>query len=75
MAMNPSEETFVHKGKRWRRIPAEPFQRFCMGVDLGQAADYTAIAVLDHTVTPDWNANEATGEIRQRHAHLESWHL
>ena len=46
------EETFLHKGRRWHRIPEQPYQRFVMGVDLGQSQDNTAIAVIDHTRTP-----------------------
>ena len=40
-------EYFRHEGKRWLRIPETPLRRFCMGVDLGQSQDYTAIAVLE----------------------------
>ena len=61
-------ETFYHKGKRWERILAEPYQRFTLGVDLGQSQDFTAICVLDHRVTPidEWDVNEATGKITQK---------
>ena len=44
-------ETFRHKGKRWERILAEPYQRFTMGVDLGQSQDYTAISMYSITTS------------------------
>ena len=71
-------ETFRHKGKRWERIIAEPYQRFTMGVDLGQSQDFAAISILDHNVTPidDFDTNEATGKIVQRvEQHLDIVHL
>jgi hypothetical protein len=34
------------EGQAWRRAPATFRQRFIVGVDLGQSADPTAIAVL-----------------------------
>ena len=63
-----ARETFTVKGKERERIPAEPMQRYVMGVDLGQSLDYTAVSVIDHSVTPldDWDVNEATGKIKQR---------
>ena len=72
------EETFWHRGQRWHRIPEQPYQRFVMGVDLGQSQDSTAIAVIDHTRTPldDWDANETTGNIKQKFdEHFDVRHL
>ena len=69
MAIVPlRRESFRHKGQRWERFTAEPYQRFTLGCDLGQSQDYTAIDVLDHTVTPldDWDTNEATCKITQK---------
>jgi hypothetical protein len=34
------------------RIPADPVDRFCVGVDLGQSSDPTAIAIVRHRVEP-----------------------
>jgi len=45
-------ETFTHKGKPWMRITADPVDRFCIGVDLGQSSDPTAIAIVRHRVEP-----------------------
>ena len=61
-------DIFIHQGKRWERLPEQPFQRFTMGVDLGQSADYTAVCVLHHTRTPldEWQVNENACEIRQK---------
>jgi hypothetical protein len=64
-------ETFWHKGKRWTRLPVEPYQRFIVGIDLGQANDYTGIGVLEHTITPlegddVWIVDEKAGKIRQK---------
>ncbi len=68
MVMTLPRETFIDKGKHWERIPAEPFQRFCVGCDLGQSQDYTGVAIIDHSVTPldDWHADERTGKITQK---------
>jgi Terminase RNaseH-like domain len=44
--------------RRWRQIDSRPMlpkytpKRYSVGVDLGQAADYTAIAVLQKTIAP-----------------------
>lgn len=67
--MGLKHEFFTHKGKRWERLPEEPMQRFVVGVDLGQSADYTAVAVIDHSRTPlpdDWHVDEVACRIRQR---------
>ena len=55
-------ETFTHKGKSWMRIPADPVDRFCVGADLGQSSDPTAIAIVRHRVEPleKWTPEEAT---------------
>ena len=45
-------ETFTHKGESWVRITADPVDRFCVGVDLGQSSDPTAIAIVRHRVEP-----------------------
>jgi hypothetical protein len=74
MVMQRQTETWEDsKGKRWRKQWAEPFQRFCVGVDLGQSQDYTAIAVIDHSVTPlneteddSWDVDEYRGIIKQK---------
>ena len=62
------EETFWHRGKRWHRIPEQAYQRFVMGVDLGQSQDYTAVSAIQHTREPldEWDVDERTGLIRQR---------
>ena len=39
-------ERFTHKGESWMRISADPVDRFCIGVHLGQSSDPTAIATL-----------------------------
>jgi hypothetical protein len=69
MALTLRDETFVHLGRQWRRKRAERFQRYYMGVDLGQSADYTAIAVIDHSITPitdEWDVDDRAGIIRQK---------
>jgi hypothetical protein len=56
-------ETFTHRGESWMRIPADPVDRFCVGVDLGQSSDPTAIAVVRHRVEPlegEWIRERAT---------------
>jgi hypothetical protein len=44
----------------WRQVPAKPFDRWIVGVDLGQVSDPTAIAVLNHRVVAlgTWTASE-----------------
>src|SRR5512135_319855 len=61
-------ETFMHKGREWERIPAEPMQRYVMGVDLGQSMDHTAVSLIDHSITPldVWEVDEATAKIKQK---------
>jgi len=56
-------ETFTHKGESWMRIAADPIDRWCVGVDLGQSSDPTAIAVVHHRVEPledEWITKRAT---------------
>jgi hypothetical protein len=56
-------ETFTHKGESWMRITADPVDRFCVGVDLGQSSDPTAIAIVRHRVEPledEWIPERAT---------------
>ena len=43
---------FDYKGERYRRITYAQERRFCVGLDLGQASDPTAIAVVEHHRTP-----------------------
>jgi hypothetical protein len=43
---------FNYHGERWRRITHAPKRRFCVGLDLGQASDPTAIAIVEHHRTP-----------------------
>jgi len=66
MAVTP--EYFLHKGKRWKSVRAEPFQRYLMGVDFGQARDHTGIAIMHHHVSPldVWEADERTCTTRQK---------
>src|SRR5262245_9166866 len=56
-------DTFWHKGQRWTRYPARPIDRFIVGVDLGQSADPTSSAVLQHPVRAlpdqDWIVDKA----------------
>jgi len=62
-------EYFMHRGKRWKSIPAEPFQRYLMGVDFGQSVDHTGIAIMHHHVTPladAWDADERTCRVVQK---------
>jgi hypothetical protein len=62
-------ETFTHKGKPWTKTHVEPHRAFAMGVDLGKSMDYTAITVIDHTVTPlldAWDVDERTCRIKQK---------
>jgi hypothetical protein len=77
MALTP-QEVFTYRGKRYERYLEEPFQRFCIGVDLGQSQDYTAIAVLDHRREPldEWDVDEARGRIKQKvHETFDVRHL
>jgi hypothetical protein len=66
--MAVTAETFVHKGRTWTRTPVASYQKYAMGVDLGQSQDYTAIAVLDHSITPldAWDVDERTCKIKQK---------
>jgi hypothetical protein len=52
----------MHCSERWTRVPADPVDRFCVGVDLGQAQDPTAIAVVRHRVVPlsTWTPDRTT---------------
>ena len=61
-------ETFMRKGKRWTRLPEQPYECWVMGVDLGQRQDYTAVSAIQHTREPldEWDVDERTGLIRQR---------
>ena len=43
-----AHEVLWHKGKRWERLPAEPYASWVMGVDLGQSQDYTAVSAIEH---------------------------
>jgi hypothetical protein len=47
-------ECFQYRGETWTRYlcPSKAELAFIMGVDLAQAVDYTAVAVLRHTRTP-----------------------
>ena len=47
-----SYEAIQHKGQRWERFPAAPYESWTLAADIGQAVDYTAISVLQHTRTP-----------------------
>ena len=52
MAVKFLDETFTHEGRQWRRITAEADERWVLSVDLGQAADFTAISLLHHRRSP-----------------------
>src|SRR5215469_9333988 len=43
---------FDYHGERYRRITYSQERRFCVGLDLGQTNDPTAIAVIEHHRTP-----------------------
>jgi hypothetical protein len=43
---------FDYKGERYRRVTYAQERRFCVGLDLGQANDPTAIAIVEHHRTP-----------------------
>src|SRR5262249_17460449 len=45
-------ETFEYRGKTCTRSPADPVDRWAVGVDLGQMADPTAVSVVRHVVEP-----------------------
>jgi hypothetical protein len=56
-------ETFTHRGESWMRLPADRVDRFCVGVDLGQSSDPSAIAIVRHRVEPledEWIPERAT---------------
>ena len=60
-------EQFDFRGAKWKRVTVEASERWIVGVDLGQAADFTAVAVMRHHVTPldDWTADHAKRITRQ----------
>jgi hypothetical protein len=45
-------EDFIHKGRPWRRFPAEPKEEYVAGLDIGQSADPSALSIIRHRVTP-----------------------
>jgi hypothetical protein len=45
-------ESFHYKGQLWQRVTYLPERKFCVGLDLGQASDPSAIAVVEHHRTP-----------------------
>src|SRR5437867_3858020 len=54
--------------------PEGPRSRFTVGLDLGQAADYSALCVVERTDKPD---PDREGKSIRHHAvrHLQRWHL
>jgi hypothetical protein len=59
---------FDYHGERYRRITYSQERRFCVGLDLGQANDPTAIAVVEHHRTPldDFTVDRDRKVIKQR---------
>jgi hypothetical protein len=59
---------FLYRGKHWTRYPARAVNKFYVAVDLGQASDPTAIAVIHHQVEPlsDWKVDERHCTLKQR---------
>jgi hypothetical protein len=45
-------QDFTFKGERWRRVTHTPERNFCVGLDLGQSSDPTALAVIDYQKIP-----------------------
>ena len=60
-------EQFEFRGAQWKRIPAPAFERWIVGVDIGQSQDPTAISIMRHHSTPSdhWNVDNAKKTTRQ----------
>jgi hypothetical protein len=69
VAMNLASETFLHKGKTWHRVPAEAYEAYVVGLDLGQSQDPSALSVVHYLRTPlgSWTPREGNhgGVLRQ----------
>jgi hypothetical protein len=62
-------ERFMHNRKQWTRYGEDHYEQWCMGVDLGQRQDHTAISAIQHTRIPiidDWTHDEVNRVIRQQ---------
>jgi phage terminase large subunit-like protein len=66
MAM--TETTFTYRRKQWHRYPGHADERWIVGVDLGQASDPSAVAVLRYTAIPaeEWMTDYHNRVTRQR---------
>lgn len=49
--------------KNWQRTVVQPWQRYIVGLDLGQAHDFTALTIVQHSIEP-------TGDVEIQHGRL-----
>ena len=60
-------ERFEFHKQQWTRIPAKTFERWIVGVDIGQSQDPTAISIMRHHCAPTdhWNVDKVKCTTRQ----------
>ena len=59
-------EQFEFRGAQWKRIPATAFERWIVGVDIGQSQDPTAISIMRHHC--DAERSLERGQAKKHHA-------
>lgn len=61
-------ETFTYRGRPWHRRVEAFYEHWTLGVDLGQAADYTAVSLLQHVREPldEFREDDKRGILTQK---------